>query len=87
MTSIAIPVDENDVPKGHPGRAGVRSRTIAEDFMKADIKTARVDRTQPGMDIPIQNVIIPLRAYVDNHELPIKVSGRGGEIYLFRTDM
>lgn len=79
-----IDVNPDDVPNFREGRRGRVSYPILKSFMESGKHLAMLDRT--GIQQSLQSLSSCLTAYIRNHELPIKMFTRGGQIYLMRLD-
>ena len=79
-----VDVDPNDVPNFREGRRGRVSYPILKSFMETNKHLAMLDRT--GIQQSLQSLSSCLTAYIRNHELPIKMFTRSGQIYLMRLD-
>lgn len=80
-----VKVDPNeitDVSMTHRGRV---SYPILKGFLETGDYAVMIDRT--GMQQSLMSLHSTLRAYTINHEMPIKVFMRKGEIYLMRLDI
>jgi len=66
----------------HRGRV---SYPILKGFLETGMFLAQVDRT--GMQQGLQAMTSTLGAYVRNHDMPIKVFNRKGEVFLMRLDI
>jgi hypothetical protein len=56
-----------------------------KSFLESNLPVGRLDRT--GMTQGTQSITMCLNSYIRNHELPVKILTRKGEIYLLRTDI
>lgn len=78
-----VPLDEiPNMKESHRGRV---SYPILKSFLETGYVCASLDRT--GMQQSLQSLTSSLGAYIRNHELPIKMFMRKGEIYLMRLDL
>lgn len=78
-----VPLDEiPEMKESHRGRV---SYPILKSFLETGYVCAMLDRT--GMQQSMQALSSSLNAYIRNHELPIKMFMRKGEIYLLRLDL
>lgn len=77
-------VDPNEIPNFREGHRGRVSYPILKSFLETGMSVAKLDRT--GMQQSLQSLNSSLGAYIRNHELPVKLFTRGGEIYLMRLD-
>jgi hypothetical protein len=80
-----VPVDPDDVPNFRESRRGRVSYPILKSFLETGMVMAKLDRT--GIQQSLQSLNSSLGAYIRNHNLPIKMFTRRGEIYLARTDI
>lgn len=80
-----IPVAPEDVPNLREGRRGRVSYPILKSFLETNVPLAQLDRT--GMVQSAQSLNMCLNQYIRNHDLPIEMFTRSGEIYLARTDV
>jgi hypothetical protein len=80
-----VPVDPKDMPNFREGRRGRVSYPLLKSFLETNLPIAMLDRT--GMQNSLQALMSSLGAYIRNHELPIKMVTRSGQIYLIRTDV
>lgn len=79
-----IDVNPEDVPNIREAHRGRVSYPILKSFMETNKVLVKLDRT--GVQQTLQSLTSSLGAYIRNHELPIKMFMRGGEIYLLRLD-
>jgi hypothetical protein len=80
-----IPVAPEDVPNLREGRRGRVSYPILKSFLESGMTLAQLDRT--GMKQNLQSLGMCLNQYIRNHDVPIQMFTRSGEIYLARTDV
>lgn len=80
-----VPVSPEEVPNIREGRRGRVSYPILKSFLETGVVLARLDRT--GMQQSAQSLNMCLNQYIRNHDLPIEMFTRSGEIYLGRTDL
>jgi hypothetical protein len=80
-----LDVDPDDIPNHREGRRGRVSYPILKSFLETDKYVVQLDRT--GMQQSFQALYSCLNSYIRNHELPIRIFSRSGEIYLMRTDV
>jgi hypothetical protein len=80
-----IDVDPNEVPNFRESRRGRVSYPILKSFLETGKPLVQLDRT--GVQQSLQSLSSSLGAYIRNHELPVKLFQRRGEIYLMRTDI
>ena len=81
----AVPKEELDRwTRGlqHRGRV---SYPLLKQFMELGHPVAKLNRE--GLQQTTLSLSSCLSAYARNHEIPVKVSVRGGELYLIRTDI
>src|SRR5690606_32610145 len=67
------------------GRRGRVSYPLLKMFLESGYPVTMVDRT--GMQNSLQSLTSCLTAYVRNHNLPVKIFTRSGNLYLARTDV
>lgn len=79
------PVAPEDIPNLREGRRGRVSYPILKSFLETNMPIAQLDRT--GMSQGLQSLNMCLGQYIRNHDLPIEMFTRRGEIYLARTDV
>jgi len=80
-----VPVDPDEIPNIREARRGRVSYPLLKGFLESMLPIARLDRT--GISRTSYSLSMTLGLYIKNHELPIKVCTRKGEIYLARTDV
>jgi hypothetical protein len=80
-----IEVDPEDVPNVRESRRGRVSYPILKSFMETGKPLVQLDRT--GMQQGLQALTSSLGAYIRNHEMPIKLFQRNGQLYLLRLDL
>jgi len=80
-----IEVDVNEISEGKEGHRGRVSYPILKGFLETGHVAAKLDRT--GMQQSFQALYSSLNAYIRNHELPIKMFSRSGDIILVRLDL
>lgn len=80
-----IDVDPEDVPNIRESHRGRVSYPILKSFMETGKTLVMLDRT--GMQNSLQSLTSCLTSYIRNHELPIKLFMRRGELYLCRMDL
>lgn len=80
-----IDVDPDDVPNMRAPHRGRVSYPILKTFLETGKVVAQLDRE--GIQQSFQSLYSSLSAYIRNHELPINMFSREGEIYLARTDI
>lgn len=78
-------VDPNMIDNTRQGRRGRVSYPLLKMFLETGLPVAKLDRT--GMQQNLQGLTSCLGSYIRNHELPIKMFQRTGELYLARTDI
>ena len=76
---------ENEVRSAKKGHRGRVSYPILKMFLESDLYMAKLDRT--GMQQSLRGLYSCLRSYIENHNMPINLRQRSGEIYLNRTDI
>lgn len=79
-----VPVDPKQFPDLREGRRGRVSYPLLKSFLETGLAIAKLDRT--GMQQSLQALNSSLGAYIRNHNIPVRIANRGGEIYLIRTD-
>ncbi len=79
-----VEVDPDEVPNFRESHRGRVSYPILKSFLETGMTLVKLDRT--GVQQSLQSLNSSLGAYVRNHELPVKIFNRMGEIYLMRTD-
>lgn len=79
-----IDVDPDEIPNFRESHRGRVSYPILKSFLETGKVLVRLDRT--GIQQSLQSLNSSLGAYIRNHNLPIKLFTRQGEIYLARTD-
>lgn len=77
-------VDPKDFPNLKEGRRGRVSYPILKTFLETNEVLVKLDRQ--GIQQSLQSLTSCLTSYCRNHNLPIKILTRGGELYLMRTD-
>ena len=78
-------IDPEEIDNLSPRRRGRVSYPIIKGFLETDFFLAKIDRT--GLQQSLQSLTSSVGAYIRNHQIPIKLFQRGGEIYLMRLDM
>lgn len=76
------PEDIDNLRTAHRGRV---SYPILKGFLETGYFLSKLDRT--GMQQSYQALYSSLSAYIRNHDLPIKIFSRRGEMYLMRLDI
>jgi hypothetical protein len=79
-----VPVDPDEIPNLRESHRGRVSYPILKLFLESGQAMVKLDRT--GVQQSLQSLSSSINAYVRNHELPVKMFMRRGEIYLMRTD-
>lgn len=79
-----IEVDPDQIPNFRESHRGRVSYPILKSFLETGKVLVQLDRT--GIQQSLQSLNSSLNAYIRNHNLPIKLFTRQGEIYLARTD-
>lgn len=79
------PVAPEDIPNFRESHRGRVSYPIVKSFLETNIVVAKLDRT--GMQNSMQSLSSCLTSYIRNHDLPIKLFTRQGQLYLMRTDL
>ena len=72
-----------------PGHTKVKQKPVKgvlEDFLSSDVKCARVDLEDGEYSRP-STAYSTLYEACYRYKLPLAVTFRGGDIYIFRTDM
>jgi hypothetical protein len=80
-----LEVDPDDVPNVRDAHRGRVSYPILKGFLETGMAVAQLDRT--GIQQSLMSLSSSLGAYIRNHELPIRLFQRKGEIFLARTDL
>jgi hypothetical protein len=80
-----IDVDPKEIPNLREGRRGKVSYPILKSFLETNKVLVMMDRA--GMKQSVQSLTMALNTYIRNHDLPIKIFQRSGELYLMRTDV
>lgn len=78
-------VDPEDVPNFREAHRGRLSYPVIKSFLETGFTVAKLDRT--GMTQSYQSIYLSLKSYVKNHELPITIFSREGQLYLARLDL
>lgn len=76
------PEEIDNLRTSHRGRV---SYPILKGFLETGYFLSRLDRT--GMQQNYQALYSSLTAYIRNHDMPIKIFSRKGEMYLMRLDI
>jgi hypothetical protein len=79
-----IDVDPDQIPNFRESHRGRVSYPILKSFLETGKTLVQLDRT--GIQQSLQSLNSSLNAYIRNHNLPVKLFTRQGEIYLARTD-
>lgn len=79
-----VPVDPDDIPNIREGHRGRVSYPILKTFLESGQVLVLLDRT--GIQQSLQSLSSSLNAYIRNHDLPVKMFTRKGQIYLMRLD-
>src|SRR5262245_63970414 len=80
-----IPVAPEDIPNFKESHRGRVSYPILKSFLETQMLVAQLDRT--GMQNSMMALTSCLNSYIKNHNLPVRVFQRSGELYLMRTDV
>lgn len=80
-----VDVDPNELEMFSERRRGRVSYPILKTFLETNKYCVMIDRT--GMSQSLMSLTTSLNAYVKNHDLPIKIINRRGQIYLLRLDL
>lgn len=80
-----IPVDPSEINNFRESHRGRVSYPLLKTFLETNMMVAQIDRT--GMQQSLQSLSSCLTSYIRNHELPVKLFTRQGQIYLARLDM
>jgi len=80
-----IPVDLKDLEITREGRRGRVSYPLIKQFLESGHLAALVDRT--GVQQTSLGLMSALRSYAKNHNIPVSIFMRRGEIYLVRLDL
>ena len=83
MRFVEVPPSEFD--QRREGPRGRVSYPLLKQFLETGYKIARLDRT--GMQQAPTLLTATLKLYVRNHDMPISIYMRKGEIYLVRIDI
>lgn len=78
-------VDPNEIDNLRAPHRGRVSYPILKGFLETGHFLAKLDRT--GIQQSQQSLYSSLSAYIRNHNLPIKLFSRQGNIYLMRLDI
>lgn len=78
-------VDPTEIPNMRESHRGRVSYPILKGFLETGFLTAELDRT--GMQQSYQSLYSSLSSYIRNHDMPIKLFSRKGELYLMRLDI
>lgn len=80
-----IEIDPNEIGEASFTHRGRVSYPILKNFLETGFYVVKIDRT--GMQQSAAALQSSLRAYALNHEMPVKVFSRVGEVYLMRLDV
>lgn len=80
-----VDVDPDEIPNMREARRGRVSYPITKTFLESGKAIAMLDRT--GIHQSLQSLQSCLFSYIRNHELPIKMFTRRGQIYFMRLDL
>lgn len=79
------PVSPDEMPRHRQGRRGRVSYPILKTYLETGLPVAKMDRT--GIQQSLMSLTSCLNSYVKNHNLPVKIFQRNGDLYLARTDI
>jgi len=80
-----IDVDPTELDDTRTGRRGRVSYPILKSFLETGKFLVMLDRT--GMQQSVMGLSSALNSYIRNHQMPIKLFTRSGQIYLMRLDV
>jgi len=80
-----LPVDPAKIPDLQSTSRGRVSYPILKQFMESGLPVALLDRT--GVQQSLAGLYSCLNSYAKNHDLPVKVLSRSGQLYLVRLDI
>lgn len=80
-----VDVDPNELEMFSERRRGRVSYPILKSFLETNKYCVMLDRT--GMQQSMMSLNSCLNTYIKNHDLPIKIVNRRGQIYLLRLDI
>ena len=70
--------------KGTRGGQGGIARGIVQEFLESDLEMAKVNVADTG--VTFQSLLLRLRHFVKNYEIPVRVSKRRDNIYLIKLE-
>lgn len=77
-------INLDDIPNFRESHRGRVSYPLMKSFLETGLSVSRLDRT--GLQQSLQTLTSCLNTYIKNHNLPIKIFQRRGEIFAARTD-
>lgn len=80
-----VPIEPDNVDNIRRGRRGRVSYPILKGFLESGHFLVKLDTT--GMQQSHQSLYSSLGSYIRNHELPIKLFSRAGDLHLMRLDI
>lgn len=80
-----VDVDPNELEMFSERRRGRVSYPILKSFLETNKYCVMIDRT--GMQQSLMSLNSCLNSYIKNHDMPIKVINRRGQVYLLRLDL
>ena len=82
---IALTNEEKSLlQKGTRGTRGGIAGEIVQEFLESDLEMARVNMADTG--VAFQSLLLRLRHFVKNYEVPVRVSRRRDAIYLIKIE-
>jgi hypothetical protein len=78
-------IDLNEIPNFREGHRGRVSYPLLKSFLESGLPIGKLDRQ--GIQQTLLTLNSCLNAYIQSHNLPIKIFQRGGEIFAARTDL
>lgn len=82
-----IPLTDEEkslLQKGARGSQGSIARGIVQEFLESDLEMAKVNIEDAG--VTFQSLLLRLRHFVKNYEVPVRVSRRRDNIYLIKLE-
>jgi len=79
-----IDIDPDEIPNLRATHRGRVSYPILKAFLESGKVLAQLDRT--GIQQSLQTLNSALGAYIRNHDMPIRLFQRRGQLFLVRTD-
>jgi hypothetical protein len=80
-----VPVDPDEIDNLRQGRRGRISYPILKGFLETGMYIAKLDLTGIQQNKPALSS--SMNTYIRNHNLPIKLFQRSGDMYLVRLDI